>query len=43
MLGTTMTQERPNDLTLMSIEHDILWQINFNHVINDFACRRQTS
>jgi len=32
-----MTQERLNYLTLMSIEHDILRQNNFDDVINDFA------
>jgi len=31
-----MTQERLNDLTLTSNEHDILRQINFNDLINDF-------
>jgi len=32
-----MTQEGRNDLTLMSIEQDILRQINFDNVINHFA------
>jgi len=32
-----MTQERPNDLILTSIEHDILRQINFDDVISDVA------
>jgi len=36
-LHTIITQECLNDLTLMSIEHDILRQINFDGVINDFA------
>ena len=32
-----MTQERLNELTLMSIEHDILRQISFANIFNDFA------
>ena len=39
-LRTTMTQERLNHLTLMSSEHDILRQINFDELINDFASRK---
>jgi len=31
-----MTQERLNDLTLLSTEHDILPQTNFDDVINGF-------
>jgi len=30
-------QERLNDLTLMSMVHDILRQINFDGVTNDFS------
>ena len=39
-LHTTMTQGRLNHLTLMSSEHDILRQVNFDDLINDFACRK---
>jgi len=34
---TTMTQERLNGLKVISIEHDIVRQINFDDVINDFV------
>jgi len=32
-----MTQERLNGLKVISIEHDIVRQINFDDVINDFV------
>ena len=42
-LRTTMTNERLSHLTLMSIEYDILRQIDFTKLIKDFAkaqCRK---
>lgn len=35
-----MLQERLNSLSLMSIESDILKEIDFEEVINDFAHQR---
>ena len=36
-LRTTMTNERLSHLTLLSIEYDILRQIDFTKLIRDFA------
>lgn len=39
-LRTTMLEERLNNLTLMSIEHDMLAQMDFEELINDFARKK---
>lgn len=39
-LRTTMLEERLNNLTLMSIEHDMLAQMDFEEIINDFARKK---
>jgi hypothetical protein len=37
-LRSTMAQERLSSLTLLSIENDRAQKINFDKVIDDFAC-----
>ena len=37
-LRTTMTQNRLNNLAIMSIESDVLRGIQFDNLIEDFAC-----
>ena len=39
-LRTSMTQERLCHLTLMSIESDILDELDLSDIIDDFACRK---
>ena len=39
-LRTSMLQERFTNLALLSIESDILREINFDDIINDFANRK---
>ena len=39
-LRTTMLEEKLNNLTLMSIEHDMLAQMDFEELINDFARKK---
>lgn len=39
-LRTSMLEERLNNLTLMSIEHDMLGQMDFDELINDFARKK---
>jgi len=36
-LRSTMSQERLNGLTLLSIEKEILNEINYHNLINNFA------
>ena len=36
-----MCEDRLNNLTLMSIEHDILRQLDFEELIDEFALREQ--
>lgn len=36
-LRSSMTQDRLNNLSLMSFESDLLKKINYNEIINDFA------
>jgi hypothetical protein len=35
-----MLEEKLNNLTLMSIEHDMLAQMDFEELINDFARKK---
>ena len=37
------TEDRPNNLTLMTIEFDLLYDIDFNDIISDFASRKSRS
>lgn len=39
-LRTTMTENRLNHLTVMSIEHDLLRQMDFEDLIHDFASKK---
>ena len=39
-LRTSMTQERLCHLTLMSIESDILDELDLSDIVDDFACRK---
>ena len=39
-LRTSMCEDRLNNLTLMSIEHDILRQLDFEELIDEFALRK---
>ena len=39
-LRTTMTQERLTYLALISIEYDVLREINFDELIEEFARRK---
>ena len=39
-LRTTMLEEKLNNLTLMSIEHDMLAKMDFEELINDFAGKK---
>ena len=36
-LRSTMSQERLNGLSIISIEHELTRQINFNEVLRDFS------
>ena len=39
-LRTSMTQERLNDLAIMSIESDVMRSVDFESTIADFALRK---
>lgn len=39
-LRTSMTHERLSHLAMLSIESDILYQVNFNQIIDDFANKK---
>lgn len=39
-LRSTMLQDRLSHLTILSIEHDILWALDFNVTIKEFALRK---
>lgn len=39
-LRTTMTEDRLNNLTVMSIEYDLLRQMDFEDLINEFAQKK---
>jgi hypothetical protein len=39
-LRTSMTHERLSNLAIMSIENDILRQLDFNEVIDEFASKK---
>lgn len=39
-LRTTMSEDRLVGLTLLSIESDIMRELNFDDIVNDFANRK---
>ena len=39
-LRTTMTQNRLSKLSLLSIESDTLWELDFSEIINDFSLKK---
>ena len=39
-LRTTLTHERLSNLAIMSIEYDILRELDFNNLVKDFAAQK---
>ena len=39
-LRTTMTYERLSNLAIMSVEYDILRELDFNNLVKDFAAQK---